>query len=910
MEKRVISIIILFSLTAVLTYYSLLETWMEAENLESAGVKEEIKEVFQINTKWDWISFCERVNKGERSLDAILCQDIDLKNEKCQVLYYEGSFDGKDNCIIDTASSLFYTLGKKGKIQNLHVKDTYITPKQQKGNLGGIVSRNKGSIIGCSVTGYLEGVYFVGGIAGFNEGEILDCINFSTIVSKATGKYHLWWKDYTEELYGAGGIAGFTGCPIMMELSNGNSAFIKNCINYGKITGKVLAGGICGHLAGYGRRYHYEPITYDISYCKNYGSVLCETRYDEVRFGNAGGICGYDLAGTFYRCMNGAKVEFKEDTINRSKYGQAYDISPRAITYSDFAWDSNSRIMDCIAMRGTVSESMRKEFIMEVSVKEYKLWQEGKLDYIVNSWNFNLSQAVEKEELQPLGIMKIEEEKKRENYYLCDKFLITLPEGFRITEEKLYGELYGLRITYEGSDDFHRSEEREEIWKNYETWILRKDIDVQRVLSETYSNAEYYNEISGELMLSSIFKEQLLGYVPDSFIPRIHSWEEKKMEESTYDYHRIFFQKSLKTDDRENQEWEEYGNILSLPLDISAQNEVEAAFFLLHTDKEACFYPPEDYVDAVNGSFYFLEKEDFVAIKERDTIYSLLQKYMEGNMELFRQLNSIENPNLIFPGQQFVFPNPKKWRERPKNIDSNLLSEGCLRAKDTGRESVTVYLEPKEISLKDLEESFPARENCQILAKALQEDRIEEVLKELHQPPRNILSEQEKYLWETRDTVTWYLKDFRRDKEGSSLQEEVWYYFKEEERAYEQITIATVDKKTGFPLYHIMNMLKRPDGNYYVSEPWKAFSFDKGHYFIPSQGRYGQSDLWVPVKDFYGNIKGVAGYFDSDNVIIYMEKIDDTREESSIRIFRQYITRRYLLKEEQKLPYFMERELN
>ncbi len=82
MEKRVISVIILLSLTAVLTYYSLLETWMEAENLESAGDKEEIEEVFQINTKWDWISFCERVNKGERTLDAILYQDIDLKNEK------------------------------------------------------------------------------------------------------------------------------------------------------------------------------------------------------------------------------------------------------------------------------------------------------------------------------------------------------------------------------------------------------------------------------------------------------------------------------------------------------------------------------------------------------------------------------------------------------------------------------------------------------------------------------------------------------------------------------------------------------------------------------------------------------------------------------------------------------------
>ena len=475
-EKRVISAFILFSLTAILTYYSLLGSYKEAKNLEGTGDKEELEEIFQINTRWDWISFCERVNKGERTLDAILCGDIDLKNEKHQVLYYEGKFDGQGNCITDTVSSLFYTLGKKGKIENLHVKDTYITLKQQKGNVGGIVSRNKGSIIGCSVTGYLEGDYFVGGIAGFNEGEIVDCIN------------------------------------------------------YGEITGKVLTGGICGHLEGYGRRHRNEPINYDISYCKNYGRVLCETRYDEASFGHAGGICGYDVAGTFYRCMNGAKVEFKEGTTNRSKYGQAYEISPRAITYSDLVWDSNSRITDCIAIRGTVSESMRKEFIMETSIKEYKLWQEGKLDYIVNSWNFNLSQAVEKEELQPLGIRKIETEYERENYYLCDEFLLTLPEGFQVTEEKLYGELYGLRITYKGNDDFHLSEEREEIWKRYETWILRKDIDVQRVLSETYSNGVYYNGIARELMLSSIFKEQLLGYIPDSLIPRIHSWENKEME--------------------------------------------------------------------------------------------------------------------------------------------------------------------------------------------------------------------------------------------------------------------------------------------------------------------------------------------------------------------------------------------
>lgn len=108
-------------------------------------------------------------------------------------------------------------------------------------------------------------------------------------------------------------------------------------------------------------------------------------------------------------------------------------------------------------------------------------------------------------------------------------------------------------------------------------------------------------------------------------------------------------------------------------MDISSQNEVEAAFFLLHTDKEACFYPPQDYVDTVNDSFYFLEKEDFVTIRKTDTIWSFVQKHMEGNMELFMELNFVENPALILPGQQFLFPNPGKWRARPKRIESGLL---------------------------------------------------------------------------------------------------------------------------------------------------------------------------------------------------------------------------------------------
>lgn len=53
-------------------------------------------------------------------------------------------------------------------------------------------------------------------------------------------------------------------------------------------------------------------------------------------------------------------------------------------------------------------------------------------------------------------------------------------------------------------------------------------------------------------------------------------------------------------------------------------------------------------------------------------------------------------------------------------------------------------MKPEEITLEDLEESFPAKENCYILAKALREDRVEEVLKELHHPPQNILSEEKK----------------------------------------------------------------------------------------------------------------------------------------------------------------------
>ncbi len=139
-----------------------------------------------------------------------------------------------------------------------------------------------------SVTGYLYGNRYVGGIIGKtgSKGEsvdpsvgpgttVINCTNYATITS--TG------------FRGSGGIVG----------AGWNGSIIENCVNYGTITGlgtdkQGTVGGIAGESEG------------SITGCANYGSVINRTDTGKA---NAGGIAGSTAGGSLVEgCANHGSV--------------------------------------------------------------------------------------------------------------------------------------------------------------------------------------------------------------------------------------------------------------------------------------------------------------------------------------------------------------------------------------------------------------------------------------------------------------------------------------------------------------------------------------------------------------------------------------------------------------------------
>ena len=166
---------------------------------------------------------------------------------------FSGTFNGNGHTITGLAVKLTgtstYDAGLfgycSGKILNLGLindslsSDTYV---------GGIAGDNEGSIVNCFNAGKITGVN-AGGIVGYNNGTISNCYNSGDINS--TGS--------------SGGIAG------------NNQSVISNCFNSGDVTSSANnAGGIVGN--------NYGPITY----CYNSGNVAGTC---------IGGIIGYNNSG-------------------------------------------------------------------------------------------------------------------------------------------------------------------------------------------------------------------------------------------------------------------------------------------------------------------------------------------------------------------------------------------------------------------------------------------------------------------------------------------------------------------------------------------------------------------------------------------------------------------------------------
>lgn len=219
-----------------------------------------------------------------------------------QINAFTGSYNGNglkiSNLSISEITSNNISLGlfsvNEGTLCNINldamlivINTTYDvnngTPK-----IGGLAGKNSGDVFGCTTSGSItvsgETNANIGGIIG--EGNCIDCINYASITGNGIYDDPNSNNDYCQ--IACGGIVGY---------ANGE---IRNCVNYGNVSssadGFSLSGGISGTDG-------------TISYCVNFGNVSSNSLAFEVLTSNqyqsnAGGIAGTTSAKLTEYCVN------------------------------------------------------------------------------------------------------------------------------------------------------------------------------------------------------------------------------------------------------------------------------------------------------------------------------------------------------------------------------------------------------------------------------------------------------------------------------------------------------------------------------------------------------------------------------------------------------------------------------
>jgi len=289
---------------------------------------------------------------------------------------FSGTYDGGGHAIsnlkidgYDEWIGLFGLLF--GTIKNLNIENCDVTASfiyAGDGICGAIAGHiyESGKVIGCSVSGKLyaktnasnTGKY-LGGVAGVNQGEIIDCRNSATITIGAGG---------ASDMY-AGGIAG------------NNNTTIKNCYNEGKIevlNGRnSLAAGIAAINFGtisatknIASVYAYNSLTYDgyrsdsyaagiaaynkgtVSYGYNSGYIKAESAADNAE---AGGITSY-TGGAYTE--SGYVVEYSKNVGDVTAHSTAGESRAGGISGTLY---SGSYIRYC-CNEGDISATENKKY--------------------------------------------------------------------------------------------------------------------------------------------------------------------------------------------------------------------------------------------------------------------------------------------------------------------------------------------------------------------------------------------------------------------------------------------------------------------------------------------------------------------------------------------------------------------
>ena len=261
-----------------------------------------------VGTAADLLAFAGSVNAGNTfsGETVALVNDIDLSGTAWTPIgtyddatstghAFSGTFDGNNRTISNLSiDSTGGNIGFFGYVSGGILQDVVISGASVKttGNRAGILLGRMvgGSVTNVQVSGKVEGNYYTGGIIGCiitNDVKVSKCINYADVTGgqQAGGIVGTAYNKYgTTEIsecenhgsvsdksgYGAGGIVGFLSG--YSGSKDGLAPTVRNCINYGKITGANRAGGIAGALGIEGGMGKYN-LTANFIGCSNQGTV-------------------------------------------------------------------------------------------------------------------------------------------------------------------------------------------------------------------------------------------------------------------------------------------------------------------------------------------------------------------------------------------------------------------------------------------------------------------------------------------------------------------------------------------------------------------------------------------------------------------------------------------------------------
>ena len=263
---------------------------LQSESSEGRALKPAADGVYYISSADELREFAERVNDdGETTASAVLTDDIDLSSVCGPALddgspvswtpignsinQYSGNFDGNGKTIsglyIDSDTNnqgLFGYVSGSGKIEKLSVSGDI----NGGWYVGGVVGYNNGgTVTGCifSGSGSVSGSYYVGGVVGYNSssGNVKNCYNTSSVKGD-------WY---------VGGVVGY------------NSSSVTNCYNTGTVSGGEDVGGVVG-----------GNDSGTVENCYNTGTVSVNGETTA----NVGGVVGNNYSGTVENCYNIGEV--------------------------------------------------------------------------------------------------------------------------------------------------------------------------------------------------------------------------------------------------------------------------------------------------------------------------------------------------------------------------------------------------------------------------------------------------------------------------------------------------------------------------------------------------------------------------------------------------------------------------